>query len=94
MFVYFQDLGEMANSDVQSFMKNRIDWRSQSVENWLRHNFEETDSRHSGDDGKSENISKNSQMDQLKKRYNATHFWIPTFLYCCKENGPCKGDIR
>ena len=44
MFVYFQDLGEIANSDVQSLMKNRIDWRSQSVENWLRHNFEERDS--------------------------------------------------
>ena len=72
MFVYFQDLGEIANSDVQSLMKNRIDWRSQSVENWLRHNFEETDSRHSRDDGKSENISKNSQMDQLKK--NSTNY--------------------
>ena len=57
----------MANSDVQSLMKNRIDWRSQSVENWLRHNFEETDSRDNREDGKSEKISKTSQMDQLKR---------------------------
>ena len=64
MFVYFQDLGEIANSDVQSLMKNRTDWRSQSVENWLRHNFEERDSR---DNVNSEKINKIRQMDQLNK---------------------------
>ena len=64
MFVYFQDLGEIANSEVQTLMKNRIDWRSQSVENWLRHNFEETDS---GDNVKAEKISNSRQMDQFHK---------------------------
>ena len=63
MFVYFQDLGEIANSDAQSLMKNRIDSRSQSVENWLRHNFEERDSR---DNVKSEKTS-NRQMEQFNK---------------------------
>lgn len=64
MFVYFQDLGEIANSEVQTLMKNRIDWRSQSVENWLRHNFEERDS---GDNVKTEKISKTRQMDKFHK---------------------------
>ena len=64
MFVYFQDLGEIANSDAQSLMKNRIDSRSQSVENWLRHNFEERDN---SDNVKSEKISKTRQMEQFNK---------------------------
>lgn len=70
MFVYFQDLGEIANSEAQSLMKNRIDCRSQSVENWLRHNFEERDSRDcrdSRDNLKSEKPSKTRQMDQFSK---------------------------
>ena len=63
MFVYFQDLGDIgANSDAQSLMKNRIDSRSQSVENWLRHNFEEKDCRETG---KSEKNSKTRQMEQF-----------------------------
>ena len=64
MFVYFQDLGEIANSDAQSLMKNRIDSRSQSVENWLRHNFEERDS---SDNVKSEKTNKTRQMEQFNK---------------------------
>ena len=70
MFVYFQDLGEIANSDVESLMKNKIDWRSQSVENWLRHNFEERESpdrRDRRDNSKFEKINKTRQMEQFNK---------------------------
>lgn len=77
---FFQDLGEIANSDVQSLMKNRIDWRSQSVEDWLRHNFEERDRRDSRDNGNSEKISKIRQMDQFNQ----------TKTIHCSEKEICK----
>ena len=53
--MFYQDLGEIPSDHVQSLMKNRIEWQSESVENWLRHNFE---------DFKSEKIQKNKNMDQ------------------------------
>lgn len=49
----------MSAKEAQTFMtaKKKIDWQSQSVETWLRRNFEEF---------KSEKIGKNRHMDHLK----------------------------